>query len=163
MNNNNMMINGMQNMNPMNMNMNPMNMNMNPMNINMNICNSQGGNNCDPNTFFMNMVYSKTKELQPQQPGKISKNTITFKTTGGVKTSMTLDNNKTIKEMILIYLKVVNHTELFGNSEVYYLYNARKININDDQTKIGDFFIGYNPTIMVNDVRNFIGAKIFLY
>ena len=126
MNNNNMMINGMQNMNPMNMNM----------------CNSQGGNNCDPNTFFMNMIYSKTKELQPQQPGKISKNTITFKTTGGVKTSMTLDNNKTIKEMILIYLKVVNHTELFGNSEVYYLYNARKININDDQTKIGDFFIG---------------------
>ena len=106
----------------------------------------------------MNMVYSKTKELQPQQPGKISKNTITFKTTGGVKTSMTLDNNKTIKEMILIYLKVVNHTELFGNSEVYYLYNARKININDNQTKIGDFFIGFNPTIMVNDVRNFIGA-----
>ena len=147
--NNNMMFNGMQNMNQMNMNMNPMNMNM---------CNSQRGNNCDPNTFFMNMVYTKTKELQPQQPGKISKNTITFKTTGGVKTSMTLDNNKTIKEMILIYLKVVNHTELFGNSEVYYLYNARKININDDQTKIGDFFIGYNPTIMVNDVRNFIGA-----
>ena len=144
--NNNMMFNGMQNMNQMNMNMN------------MNMFNCQTGPNCDPNNNFMNMVYLQTKELQPQQPGKISKNTITFKTTGGVKTSMTLDNNKTIKEMILIYLKVVNHTELFGNSEVYYLYNARKININDNQTKIGDFFIGFNPTIMVNDVRNFIGA-----
>ena len=142
--NNNMMFNGMQNKNQMNMNMN--------------MCNFQTGPNCAPNNNFMNMVYLQTKELQPQQAGNISKNNITFKTTAGVKTNMTIDNNKTIKDMILIYLKVVNHTELFGNSNVYYLYNARKIDINDDQTKIGNYFFGYNPTIMVNDVKNLIGA-----
>ena len=54
--NNNMMFNGMKNMNLMNMNMNPMNMIM---------CNFQTGPICDPNNNFMNKVYLQTKELQP--------------------------------------------------------------------------------------------------
>ena len=53
----------------------------------------------------------------------------------------------------------MNRPDLFNpNSEIFFLYNANKINIYD-KTAVGDYFHGMpNPIIIVNDLKNFIGA-----
>ena len=62
--------------------------------------------------------------------------------------------------MILIFLQVVNHLELFGNNNVFYIFNENKININNDsQTKIGNYFINKSFLIViVNDIKNLIAT-----
>ena len=61
--------------------------------------------------------------------------------------------------MILIYLQVVKHPELFGNIKIFFLFNVNKINIYDDQTTIGNYFCNKSyPIVIVNDVKNLIGA-----
>ena len=145
--NNIWMFNGMQGMNPMNM------MNM----MNMNMCNFPISSNPEENNIFKNVYFQETQNSSPPILG--SKVTITFKTTQGVRNTITLDKNKSIKEMILIYLQVVNHPELFGNIKVFFLFNANKINIYDDQTTIGNYFCNKSyPIVIVNDVKNLIGA-----
>ncbi len=53
----------------------------------------------------------------------------------------------------------MNKPELFDKSSgIFFLYNANEVDIYD-KSKIGDFLGGTAyPTIMVNDVKNLIGA-----
>ena len=144
MTNFNWMFGGMPVMNPMNMGNNPM-----------------MGMNFDQNNF-MSFIYGQGINFNPgnqqpiQQPDKIN---ITFKTTQGVRTTVSVDFNKSLSDTIYLYLQRVNRPDLFNpNSGIFFLYNANKINIYD-KTTVGAFFKGMaNPIIIVNDLKNFIGA-----
>ena len=125
------------------------------------------GNNMMPNinnnqNDNLGMVYGSGQNMnQGNQTsyGGVTKNNINFKTTAGLQTFVTVDCNKTLSDTILLYLKRVNRENLFKeNSGILFLYNAKIINI-FDKTTIGDFFGQMpNPIIMVNDVKNLIGA-----
>ena len=126
--------------NGMNLNM-LQNMNMNMQNMNMNMQN-------------MNM-----QQNMNQQSFSNDKANVVFKTTQGLKINMFVDFGTSISDTILLFLKRVGKPELFHpNSGIYFICNAKKVNIYD-QTKIENTF-GHqiNPVIIVNDVKNLIGA-----
>ena len=84
---------------------------------------------------------------------------LVFKTTGGLITNLNVKRGTPVFEALSLYLKRVGKPELFNpNSGIFFLYNARKINLYDN-TNIENFLkVTMNPTIMVNDDKNLIGA-----
>ena len=184
----NLFENNFQNFNMMMTGMNPMNManmgnmanmvnmgnmgNMNNMGNmgNMNNMNNMGnmgnmGNNIMQGMNMQNddifgMVYGSGQNMNQGNLAPFQdKTNIFFKTTGGLSTMLTVDIDKPLSYAILIYLKRVNREYLYKeNSGILFIYNAQKINIYND-TPIGLFFGGLQtPVIMVNDVKNLIGA-----
>ena len=131
----------------------------NPMPINNN---GMQGMNFDQ-LNYLNMIYGQGIDFNKfnQQPITSRSNivTIQFKTTQAVKTIVKVNYDKTVSDTILLYLKRMNKPELFDKSSgIFFLYNANKVDIYD-KSKIGDFLGGITyPTIMVNDVKNLIGA-----
>ena len=127
------------------------------------------GNNFLPNmniggNDFWKNIYGDGINLQQnmnlnQQQAIYDKLNVVFKTTGGLKMNIFVDIGTSISDTILLFLKRVGKAELFHpNSGIYFLCNARKINIYD-KTSIENFTGGQiNPVIMVNDVKNLIGA-----
>ena len=121
------------------------------------------GMNMGGNAFWQN-IYSDGINMpqnmsQNQQQDIYDKLNVVFKTTGGLKMNVFVNVGTSISDTILLFLKRVGKTELFRpNSGIYFLCNARKLNIYD-KTPI-DIFTGgqINPVIMVNDVQNLIGA-----
>ena len=127
------------------------------------------GNNFMPNmnmggNDFWQNIYGNGFNMpqnmnQNQQQDIYDKLNVVFKTTGGLKMNVFVNVGTSISDTILLFLKRVGKTELFRpNSGIYFLCNARKLNIYD-KTPI-DIFTGgqINPVIMVNDVQNLIGA-----
>ena len=113
-----------------------MNINMNNMN---NINNMNQGNNM-PKT-------------------SIDQINVVFKLTNGSKKIVTISLNKTVGELICIFLKKMGSEDLIGNTkDICFLNNATKLNYNDKR-KVRDVFINCVPTIIVNDVHNLIGAN----
>ena len=101
----------------------------------------------------MNEVNSSINDSQ------INKKNIVFKTTQGVVTNLSIDENKTMSELMKTYLNRMGKPELFDKKDgVCFLFNAAKVDFYCP-TKISEFF-GYNshPTLIVNDVNNLIGA-----
>ena len=88
-----------------------------------------------------------------------NKANVVFKTTGGLIMNMFIDYGTPLSNVISLFLKRVGKPELYSpNSGIYFLCNARKMNIYD-QTPIQNLLGGQiNPTIIVNDVKNLIGA-----
>ena len=181
-----MMMLGMTGMNPMNMvnmgnmgnidnmgnmgNMNNMpnmgNMNNMPNMGNMNNMGNMGNINNMPNmgnmqNDILGSVYGSGQNINQGNQVSFQKErtNIYFKTTGGLSTMLSVDSDKPLSYAILIYLKRVNREYLYKeNSGILFIYNAQKINIYND-TPIGLFFGGLQtPVIMVNDVKNLIGA-----
>ena len=69
-----------------------------------------------------------------------------------------IEQEKTIQELILAFFKKINNLDL-NEDDVYFIYNAHKINYNDE-TKLRDYFrMASQPIIYVNDTRNLIGAN----
>ena len=134
---------------------------INPLMMNPMFNNQMGGINFGQNENW-GMVYggginiNQGNQFNQNTPGK--KNII-FKTTQNVRTLLAVDLDKTLSDTILLYLKRVNKPELFTkDSGICFLYNARKLDIYD-KTKIGVLFGQiFNPTIMVTDILNLIGA-----
>ena len=89
-------------------------------------------------------------------PNKIN---IVFKTTANVRTNVIADYGQSISDIILLYLKRVGREDLFKkDSGICFLSNAKKIDI-FDKTKVEAYFRNtINPLIIVNDVKNLIGA-----
>ena len=165
----NMNMCGMTDM-PMNIPMNmPMNMPINMQNIQMNMPNILGinnmsnapmtGMNIGGNDNWM-MGYGIGINNQNQMQNSPGKTNIVFKTTQGMIKNIPIENEKTISEAIKIYLNRVGKPELFNRTkDICFLCNANKLDINSTQ-KIGDFFTGFfTPNIIVNDVKNLIGAS----
>ena len=90
---------------------------------------------------------------------QVNKKNVVFKTTQGVVTNLSIEEDKTMSELMKTYLNRVGKPDLFGKKDgVCFLFNASKIDFNCP-TKISQFF-GFNshPTLIVNDVHNLIGA-----
>jgi hypothetical protein len=75
---------------------------------------------------------------------------INFKTTLGNKTTVEIEKNKTIDDLLKKYLEKIN---IINNSDesLYFTYNAEKLEFGDKR-KIEDVFsINTNPTILVSE------------
>ena len=77
---------------------------------------------------------------------------INFKTTLGNKTTLEIDKNNTIDELLKKYLDKINKSDINNNTEesLYFTYNAEKLEFGD-QRKIEDVFSNNNPTILVSE------------
>ena len=88
--------------------------------------------------------------------GKIN---VIFRTTKAVRTNITIDTDKTVSDLIQLYFKRIGKPELFQRPmDICFIFNANKINFNE-QKPVEQFFFGvYNPFITVNDTKDLIGA-----
>lgn len=99
-----------------------------------------------------NSKYSELPKIQNNISG-INIDTIkiiNFKTTLGNKTTVEIDKNKTIDDLLKKYLEKLN---IINNSDesLYFTYNAEKLEFGDKR-KIEDVFItNTNPTILVSE------------
>ena len=99
-----------------------------------------------------NSKYSELPKIQNNISG-INIDTIkiiNFKTTLGNKTTVEIDKNKTIDDLLKKYLEKLN---IINNSDesLYFTYNAEKLEFGDKR-KIEDVFISNtNPTILVSE------------
>jgi hypothetical protein len=78
---------------------------------------------------------------------------INFKTTLGNKTTLEIDKNNTIDELLKKYLDKINKSDINNNNNeesLYFTYNAEKLEFGD-QRKIKDVFSNNNPTILVSE------------
>ena len=130
--------------------MNPMMFQNQPMNFGGN-ANWQGAY-----TGIMNPNQIQNNSFNMNQGNKLN---IIFKPTSGAKPiNILFDYGKTVEELILTFFRRVDRENLFTEGGVAFLHNAMEINFHN-KTKIEDFFPKYtNPTILVMDVNNLIGA-----
>ena len=127
------------------------------MNANNNMINGMniGGNNWN-NVYESSFNYQNQNQQQNFFTDKMN---IVFKSTAGLKMNVFVDVGTTISDTILLFLKRCGRAELFKpNSGIYFLCNAKKLDIYD-KTKIENICANQlNPVIMVNDAQNLIGA-----
>ena len=113
------------------------------------------------NPMNMNNLNNMNNNMNMQQsPGKMN---VVFKTTNGNIKNVQIDIGKTIGELIILYLKRMDRENLIGNErDICFLYDAAKLKY-DDNRKIEQAFKFGNPSVMVNDVQNLIGAYWVLF
>ena len=88
---------------------------------------------------------------------KIKMNVV-FKTSRGLKLNIIIDPDKTISDLIRLFFIRVDKEELFQRNDVIFIWNAQKLEYNDN-TKIRNYFrLSFQPTIIANDLRDLIGA-----
>ena len=78
---------------------------------------------------------------------------INFKTTLGNKTTLEIDKNYTIEELLKKYLDQINKTDIINSTDesLYFTYNAEKLEFGDKR-KIEDVFASNNnPTVLVSE------------
>ena len=83
---------------------------------------------------------------------------VTFKTTLGIIHQLRINFHMKIKELFKYYLHLVKRPESLTdkNSKIFFLYNAKKIKL-DDRTLLDKFFSeDLNPIIIVNDPEGLI-------
>ena len=90
-----------------------------------------------------------------QFPGKIN---AILRTTKGMKLNIYINFDKTVSELINIYFKRVEKPYLFNRpQDICFIYNASRINFNEQKT-VEQYFQSFNVNILVNDVKDLIGA-----
>ena len=96
-----------------------------------------------------------------EQPKIQDKYSIIFNTSSGHKTSVIIDEDKTISHLIQVYLAKVGNPQLYMKTDmIKFLYCSKQIPM-DSQEKIKDYFtFSFSPniTILVIDIKNLIGA-----
>ena len=153
----NMNMQGMQGVNNQGMNfgMNNQGMNIGLFDMNNNI-NVPGMN------FGGNSGWAQGYHIQNKESNIISGNKINciFNTSSGKTLTILIDYGKTINDLIKIYFARLGQPELMNKKdEICFVFNATKIEI-DNQEKVENFFkMNANPKILVNDVHNLIGAS----
>ena len=78
---------------------------------------------------------------------------INFKTTLGNKTTLEIDRNCSIEELLKKYLDKINKTDIINSTDesLYFTYNAEKLEFGDKR-KIEDVFASNNnPTVLVSE------------
>ena len=82
-----------------------------------------------------------------------------FKTSSGNRFNVLFDPEKTVEDLILTFFRRVDKEELFKKGGISFVHNAAEIPYNI-KIKVKDYFRGQmNPTLLVLDVNNLIGAK----
>ena len=128
-NNNDNIINDMPNINFQN----NLNFNINTLdniNIGINNCFNQINNFSEYNA---NLVFNELENpfyYETNKPGPLT--TVLFQDNFGIKTSLIINPNKTVAEMLYIYLKKIGKSEMFGKVEnIEFIYNSEKLNFFD--------------------------------
>ena len=110
----------------------------------------------------MNNLIKDINDMKYKEFPKIKNNIVTginieslkiinFKTTLGSKTTVEIDKNNSIDELLRQYLTKINKSEIINNTEesLYFTYNAEKLEFGDER-KIEDVFTtNNNPTIII--------------
>ena len=142
MQNNNLPFMGINNFNPNMMNLMPNMM----MNNNINLMPNMMMNN-DFN-LMPNMMINNNFELQPKN---IKKKNVIFKTTRGKVFQFIVDYGTTVKELLKKFFDRIGLPDLIGCKDIIFIFNAKKIEY-ENQTPIEKFFNhNPNPVIIVND------------
>ena len=106
------------------------------------------------NELIKDINNNKYKELPKISGINIdSLKTINFKTTLGNKTTLEIDKNNSIDELLKKYLDKINKSDIINNPDesLYFTYNAEKLEFGD-QRKIEDVFsTNNNPTVLVSE------------
>ncbi len=106
------------------------------------------------NELIKDINNNKYKELPKISGINIdSLKTINFKTTLGNKTTLEIDKNNSIDELLKKYLDKINKSDNINNPDesLYFTYNAEKLEFGD-QRKIEEVFAtNNNPTVLVSE------------
>ena len=148
----NPMMNNINNMMP-NMMMNQMMNNINNFQMPIMMMNNINGN-------FMNMNLNENN-LNINN-FKMEKMNVIFTTSNGIRTNIYIDIEKTVDQLLKIYLTRVDKLDLYQNKseDVCFLYNVVKIRYGD-QTKLKDFFkYQTDQKITVNYLKNLVPGRI---
>ena len=108
---------------------------------------------------FKRKISNNFSEFEPKDEGK-REIIVTFNTTQGTKTQISINYDESIGMLLKRYLKRVDRPDLIEDksNKICFLFNAIQLKLND-KTKVGDFFKNVqNPKVVVNDVINLIGA-----
>ena len=91
-------------------------------------------------------------------PIVIQSKDITFKTTNGIIHVFKINLDMKIKELLKYYLKVVKKPELINNNnnQICFLYNAKRIKLDDEIPLYALFKNDENPIIIVTDPNDLI-------
>ena len=107
------------------------------------------------NTNFLGNEIIKQKNKEENEVRKIN---VLFRTGKGVNVNVIIDADKTMSDLISLFLKKVGKPELFGKEEdVYFIYNGAKFDHRNEKP-LSRAFSSLQPTIFVNETRNLIGA-----
>ena len=107
------------------------------------------------NTNFLGNEIIKQKNKEENEVRKIN---VLFRTGTGVNVNVIIDADKTMSDLISLFLKKVGKPELFGKEEdVYFIYNGAKFDHRNEKP-LSRAFSSLQPTIFVNETRNLIGA-----
>ena len=158
MQNNNLPFMGINNFNPNMMNLMP---NMMMMNNNINLMpNMMMNNNIN---LMPNMMMNNDFNLMPNmminnnfepQPKNIKQKNVIFKTTRGKVFRFIVDYGTTVKELLKKFFDRIGRPELMGCIDIIFIFNAKKIEY-ENQTPIEIYFnFNPNPVISVNDAKN---------
>ena len=82
---------------------------------------------------------------------------LTFDHTSGLKISISIDQNKTFKEAVIMFCNKVGKPFSTIKKNIHFLYNAIKLDIEDNR-KLAQISSGVPMRICVVDVINIIGA-----
>ena len=124
-------------------------------------------NNC--NIFIIKPINSNKKDEDKDEDEDIIENisnnidfpnrkiNIVFKTVQGVIFNFHLNQNRSIGMALELFIErmILKKEDI---DKIYFLYNASKINLYDSTSLKKFFKNNNNPTIVVNDVNNIIGA-----
>jgi hypothetical protein len=104
----------------------------------------------------MNNLMLMNNNIQKNLDTKINVN---FKTSSGLRWLMAFDTGITISEMLKKFFERIEKPQLFKSKDIAILYNATKLNW-DDNTKIEEKFpSSYGiPTLIINDLQNIWGG-----
>ena len=147
----------------------------NAKNINMDLTVAESGIANNSNIFVIkiqNVMIPRndinTNSEQKKENEEEKRINIRFNTTQGTTTYISFNENGSIGDLIKLYLKRVDRPDLISSlmkedknlvdKKLVFLWNANILDINDTK-KAKDFFKGVNnPSIVVNDINNLIGA-----
>ena len=107
------------------------------------------------NTNFLGNEIIKQKNKEENEVRKIN---VLFRTGKGVNVNVIIDADKTMSDLISLFLKKVGKPELFGKEEdVYFIYNGAKFDHRNEKP-LSRAFSSLQPTIFVNETKELIGA-----
>ena len=70
--------------------------------------------------------------------------------------NISVNRNLTVEELLKLYFKKININYSFNNSNIYFVYNGKKLELND-KTKI-DQFMNFRPRIYVIHSGSLLGG-----
>ena len=108
--------------------------------------------------YNTNFLGGKIIEQKNKEENEVRKINVLFRTGKGVNVNVIIDADKTMSDLISLFLKKVGKPELFGKEQdVYFIYNGAKFkHINEEP--LSRAFLGLQPTIFVNETKELIGA-----